>query len=137
MATMDPEAMRAHAADAARLLKVLAGDKRLMLLCLLVEREHSVRELNARGAEPVGLVATPGRAARGDGLVSTRRGHRRSTTRSPPARRNRSSPPSTTSTAVPANDSASERMDSLRIDPSSTPAPVPGPTWSIAVATRW
>ena len=32
--------MRAHAADAARLLKALANEKRLMLLCLLVEGER-------------------------------------------------------------------------------------------------
>ena len=36
------------AGDAARLLKALANDKRLLILCMLVEREHSVGELNAR-----------------------------------------------------------------------------------------
>ena len=45
---MDPESMRAHAADASRLLKALANEKRLMLLCLLAEGERSVGELNAR-----------------------------------------------------------------------------------------
>ena len=45
---MDPEAMRNHATDAAQLLRALANDKRLMLLCLLVEGEHSVSELNAK-----------------------------------------------------------------------------------------
>jgi len=73
MATMDPEAMRAHAADAARLLKVLANDKRLMLLCLLVEREHSVGELNARVALSQSALSQHLAVLREDGLVSTRR----------------------------------------------------------------
>ena len=47
-APMDPEDMRVHAADASRLLKALANEKRLMLLCLLAEGEHSVGDLNAR-----------------------------------------------------------------------------------------
>lgn len=45
---IDPEAMRTHAGDASRLLKTLGNEKRLMLLCLLVEGERSVGELNAR-----------------------------------------------------------------------------------------
>jgi len=73
MATMDPEAMRAHAADAARLLKVLANDKRLMLLCLLVEREHSVGELNASVALSQSALSQHLAVLREDGLVSTRR----------------------------------------------------------------
>ena len=73
MATMDPAAMRAHAADAARLLKVLANDKRLMLLCLLVEREHSVGELNARVALSQSALSQHLAVLREDGLVSTRR----------------------------------------------------------------
>ena len=73
MAAMDPEAMRAHAADAARLLKVLANDKRLMLLCLLVEREHSVGELNARVALSQSALSQHLAVLREDGLVSTRR----------------------------------------------------------------
>ena len=40
--------MREHAADASRLLKALANDKRLTLLCLMVEGEQSVGELNAQ-----------------------------------------------------------------------------------------
>ena len=73
MAAMDPEAMRAHAADAARLQKVLANDKRLMLLCLLVEREHSVGELNARVALSQSALSQHLAVLREDGLVSTRR----------------------------------------------------------------
>ena len=44
---IDPETMRAHAADAARLLRTLGNEKRLMLLCLLVEGERSVGEAKA------------------------------------------------------------------------------------------
>ncbi len=73
MAQMDPEAMRVHAADAARLLKVLANDKRLMLLCLLVEREHSVGELNARVALSQSALSQHLAVLREDGLVGTRR----------------------------------------------------------------
>ena len=43
----DMEAMRAHAGDAARLLKALANEKRLQVLCLLAEGERSVGEINA------------------------------------------------------------------------------------------
>ena len=34
---IDPETMRAHAADATRLLKALGNEQRLMVLCLLVD----------------------------------------------------------------------------------------------------
>ena len=44
---IDPEAMRTHAGEASRLLKVLANEKRLQLLCLLVDGERNVGELNA------------------------------------------------------------------------------------------
>ena len=65
--------MRAHAGDAARLLRALANDKRLMLLCLLVEREHSVGELNARVALSQSALSQHLAVLREDGLVSTRR----------------------------------------------------------------
>ena len=38
--------MRAHASDAAQLLKALANDHRLMILCVLAENEASVNQLN-------------------------------------------------------------------------------------------
>ncbi len=44
---IDPAAMRAHASEAAQLLKALGNEKRLMILCLLAEGECSVGELNA------------------------------------------------------------------------------------------
>lgn len=43
---IDPEKMRDHAGEAATLVKALANDRRLMILCLLVGHERSVGELN-------------------------------------------------------------------------------------------
>ena len=45
---IDPAAMRAHASDAAQLLKALANEKRLQVLCLLTGGEHTVGEINER-----------------------------------------------------------------------------------------
>ena len=70
---IDPEAMRLHAADAARLMKVLANEKRLMLLCLLVEGESSVGELNARVDLSQSALSQHLAVLREDGLVTTRR----------------------------------------------------------------
>lgn len=65
--------MRAHAHDAARLLKALANEKRLMLLCLLVEGERSVSELNAHVALSQSALSQHLAVLREDGLVATRR----------------------------------------------------------------
>lgn len=70
---MNPKAMRAHAAEAARLLKTLANDKRLMLLCLLVEGESSVGELNARVDLSQSALSQHLAVLREEGLVNTRR----------------------------------------------------------------
>lgn len=70
---MDPETMRAHVADAARLLKALSNEKRLMLLCLLVEAERSVGELNARLDLSQSALSQHLAVLRMDGLVTTRR----------------------------------------------------------------
>ena len=70
---MDPEAMRAHAGDAARLLRALAYDKRLMLLCLLFGGERSVGELNARVDLSQSALSQHLAVLRNDGLVNTRR----------------------------------------------------------------
>ena len=72
-ATIDPESMREHAADATRLLKALANEKRLMLLCLLVEGERSVGELNARVELSQSALSQHLAVLRQDGLVTTRR----------------------------------------------------------------
>ena len=70
---MDPEAMRVHAADAARLLRALANEKRLMLLCTLVEGEQSVGELNAQVDLSQSALSQHLAVLRADGLVATRR----------------------------------------------------------------
>ena len=70
---IDPETMRAHAADAARLLKTLGNEKRLMLLCLLVEGESSVNGLNARLDLSQSALSQHLAVLRADGLVTTRR----------------------------------------------------------------
>mgnify|MGYP003609106497 FL=1 len=71
--TLDPEAMRAHAADAARLLRALANEKRLMLLCTLVEGEKSVGELNSQVDLSQSALSQHLAVLRADGLVATRR----------------------------------------------------------------
>jgi len=43
---IDPTRMRQHAGSATHLLKALANEKRLLILCLLAERERAVHELN-------------------------------------------------------------------------------------------
>lgn len=70
---MNPEAMRAHANDAAQLLRALANDKRLLLLCLLAEGEHSVGELNAKVDLSQSALSQHLAVLREDGLVTTRR----------------------------------------------------------------
>jgi len=71
--TVDPELMRSHAGDASRLLKTLGNEKRLMLLCLLVEGERSVGELNARVDLSQSALSQHLAVLRADGLVTTRR----------------------------------------------------------------
>lgn len=70
---IDAEAMRTHAGDAARILRSLANENRLLLLCLLAGGEHSVSELNAR--VPISQSALSQHLAllRESGLVNTRR----------------------------------------------------------------
>jgi DNA-binding transcriptional ArsR family regulator len=66
-------ALEASAQAAARLLKLLASEQRLMLLCRLVEGEASVGEL----ADHAGLAQSTASQhlakLRADGLVATRR----------------------------------------------------------------
>lgn len=65
--------MRAHAGDAARLLRTLGNDKRLMLLCLLFDGERSVGDLNARVELSQSALSQHLAVLRNDGLVTTRR----------------------------------------------------------------
>ena len=70
---IDPEAMRTHAGEASRLLKVLANEKRLQLLCLLVDGERNVGELNACLDLSQSALSQHLAVLRNDGLVNTRR----------------------------------------------------------------
>ncbi len=72
-AAIDPEAMRRHAGDAAQLLKALGNEKRLQLLCLLVDGERSVGELNSRLDLSQSALSQHLARLRNDGLVTTRR----------------------------------------------------------------
>ncbi len=65
--------MRVHAGDASRLLKALANEKRLMLLCLLVQGERSVGDLNAELDLSQSALSQHLAVLRADGLVDTRR----------------------------------------------------------------
>lgn len=65
--------MRAHAGDAAELMKALGNESRLMILCLLAEGERSVGDLN--DLIPLSQSALSQQLARlrTQGLVQTRR----------------------------------------------------------------
>ena len=73
MPNIDPEAMRANAGRASDLLKALANDKRLMILCLLVEGERAVGDLNARLDLSQSAMSQHLAVLRSEGLVATRR----------------------------------------------------------------
>ena len=67
------EQMSEHAADASRLLKALANEKRLMILCLLVDGERTVSELNAMLDLSQSALSQHLAKLREEGLVATRR----------------------------------------------------------------
>ena len=69
----DLEAMHAHAGDAAQLLKALANERRLQVLCLLAAGERSVGEM--QGLLDLGQSALSQHLAvlREAGLVQVRR----------------------------------------------------------------
>ena len=70
---LDLKQMAENAGDAARLLKALANEKRLMILCILIEGELSVGELNARLDLSQSALSQHLAVLREDGLVRTRR----------------------------------------------------------------
>ncbi|MGI9203349.1 MAG: ArsR/SmtB family transcription factor [Woeseiaceae bacterium] len=67
------EQMKIHATDAARLMKALGNESRLLILCMLAEGERSVGELNE--IVPLSQSALSQQLARlrKQGLVATRR----------------------------------------------------------------
>ena len=65
--------MRVHAEGAAQLLKALANEKRLLVLCLLAERERSVGQLNHLLELSQSALSQHLAVLRSDGIVITRR----------------------------------------------------------------
>lgn len=70
---IDVETMRTHADEAARLLKALANPRRLMILCLLVEGEQSVGQIQARVDLGQSALSQHLALLREEGLVLARR----------------------------------------------------------------
>ncbi len=70
---IDAEAMRRNADDAAHLLKILANDQRLRVLCLLVDEELSVGQINERVELSQSALSQHLAKLRAEGIVSTRR----------------------------------------------------------------
>lgn len=68
-----PEEMRKKAGEASSLLKCLASEHRLIMLCVLSEGELSVGELNRRVGLSQSSLSQHLAVLRARGLVSTRR----------------------------------------------------------------
>jgi DNA-binding transcriptional ArsR family regulator len=68
-----PEAMRKHACDAARLMKAVGNENRLMVLCALAAGELSVSELLERVDLSQSALSQHLAVLRREGIVSTRR----------------------------------------------------------------
>ena len=67
------ERMRAHAPDAAGLMKALGSESRLMILCTLAEGERSVGDLNAMIPLSQSALSQQLAKLRSQGIVKTRR----------------------------------------------------------------
>ncbi len=67
------EQMKSNAAKAAKLMKALGNDSRLLILCNLNDREMSVTELNGRLDLSQSALSQHLAVLRRDGLVKTRR----------------------------------------------------------------
>ena len=70
---MDFVTMQQNAADAVNLLKGLANESRLMIMCVLAEGEVSVGQLNTRIKLSQSALSQHLAVLRRDGLVDTRR----------------------------------------------------------------
>ena len=73
MTVVISEELRHHAADAAKMLKSLANENRLMILCSLIAGELSVGELNERIPLSQSALSQHLGYLRDAGLVTTRR----------------------------------------------------------------
>jgi DNA-binding transcriptional ArsR family regulator len=71
--TLDFEAMKQNASDAVSLLKGLANESRLMIVCVLSEGELSVGQLNQRIKLSQSALSQHLAVLREQGMVQTRR----------------------------------------------------------------
>jgi len=71
--TLDPALLEQHATQAAALLKGIANEHRLMVLCQLVDGEHSVGDLLAGSTLSQSALSQHLSKLREQRLVSTRR----------------------------------------------------------------
>ena len=69
----DLEAMQSNGGEAARLLKVLANPNRLMTVCMLLETELSVGQLNQKLPLSQSALSQHLAVLREEGLVATRK----------------------------------------------------------------
>lgn len=67
------EQMAEHATEAAQMLKALAHETRLLILCHLVEQELTVGQINALVEGSQSVISQHLAVLRRDGLVTTRR----------------------------------------------------------------
>ncbi len=72
-AVLDPGAMKRHAGSAAKLIRALSNEHRLLVLCVLSEGELSVGELNSRVRLSQSALSQHLAVLRQERLVSTRR----------------------------------------------------------------
>ena len=70
---IDPQLLRSGAAQAVGVLKILANEDRLMLLCQLSQGEHCVGELQAELGIAQPTLSQQLGVLRNEGVVSTRR----------------------------------------------------------------
>lgn len=70
---LDPQAMQEHAGKAAQLLKALANERRLQILCVLAGGERAVGEINALLDLSQSALSQHLAVLREEGLVATRR----------------------------------------------------------------
>jgi len=73
VSSMDFDAMQESASEAVTLLKGLANESRLMIMCVLAEGEHSVGDLNKRIKLSQSALSQHLAVLRDQGMVNTRR----------------------------------------------------------------
>lgn len=73
LSAIDLSRMRSHAGSAAALLKALANEKRLLILCLLADGERAVGDLNALLDLSQSALSQHLAVLREENLVQTRR----------------------------------------------------------------